>query len=347
MRKILKGEVSTFTKEIDGRLDCLWSMFDINSFLQEVSLQKSATKRLISWMVKLGVVKADPDAYSISLLKKYLEYTKMAENVLGDNLNTPTKLLPVRSSDVLNLDIKRMVYSVHVYMKELMLDPQVAEDALQTSFRVLSLLELVEPKLPYTQGFDRYFFIFYILGRQCTAECNLPMELAEALAYFMMRPMLQLSNFLDIINQKDRIQSWFDILDEKTSVLPNIHQALEQAHINGTTITMRWFLLLFANEHPIQDTLLIWDQVLARKDPQPYVGQLYLAHLQQIPNCGPRDIAFRIAGFRDWDVIELIHTSNTYNDVFRPDHTPMATNFFLLLSVLIIISTFLSMFVDY
>lgn len=74
---------------------------------------------------------------------------------------------------------------------------------------------------------------------------------------------------------------------------------------------MKWQALTFADDHPIKDTLLMWDQVIYhRKIYNDYIERLCLAHVVQVT---PKDefVIDQMQHYKNYDVIKIIEYSTS------------------------------------
>jgi hypothetical protein len=73
---------------------------------------------------------------------------------------------------------------------------------------------------------------------------------------------------------------------------------------------LRWVIVLFADEHNLQDTWLLWDAIVAhRANASAFIRQLSVAHLLQVPLGKYEQVIEDIQNNREWNVPELIRVA--------------------------------------
>ena len=74
----------------------------------------------------------------------------------------------------------------------------------------------------------------------------------------------------------------------------------------------KWEIVLYADNHPIDDTFRLWDQIFARLECyQDVITALTIAHICQVeipPDC--TNVPECVTHFDKWDVTALIQTAN-------------------------------------
>jgi hypothetical protein len=174
--------------------------------------------------------------------------------------------------------------------------------------RVLAAIDLANRYLVYTQGYDRYVLILYLLTLQFTTQWQLPPEVAESLTFHLTNKVLLLANLPVFLDCSKSTEKKFQLLDNAVHKrLPVLSKALKSYGHTSLHYALRWRLLLFSEEHPVREVFVLWDAIFAAKDSvDAFFEDLMVAHLRQIKIGGDRGLVERIQKHRDWDCEELL-----------------------------------------
>jgi hypothetical protein len=186
---------------------------------------------------------------------------------------------------------------------------QSADSAGLMAARVLSAMTVEFRDFSYTQGHDRYVFVTLLLGLYFCEKSGLPVDFAEAVCFQLTHKFVKLTRISSFLADPAEIREHFERMDDDLMMhAPAWMLQLRSYHHSSVHFALRWELLLFADEYPIDRLLLLWDQVLARI--HEYSGFMYalcIAHVKQVPLPTERQLPIEILQtYRDWDVYRAI-----------------------------------------
>jgi hypothetical protein len=160
--------------------------------------------------------------------------------------------------------------------------------------RVLYTLGVLYRTMRYVQGFNELlapiYFVLTFSGGFVETEDDV-----EAIAFHCLHALLTQTRLHELFTTQDgssillhRLRQ-FDRLLERH--LPNVHHIVRGLGIHPLCYCFRWFSLLFAQEHAIEDVVVLWTDLFARIDDIVegvfYVG---LGHIKQMENrLDPKD----------------------------------------------------------
>lgn len=333
MEIITKGQVETYCKSIMGQCEGMNTMADINDFLQEPSLQKSGAKRIYAWLAKFRLISSNTSAGAIEILKLHREY-QLRFKELNISPEEPLETLPRKVSDVIVADVNRSgaVFSEHLQDGGVVSFP---EDGFYIqAYRVFTLTHLQGDEFTYTQGFDRFFLILFVLGLQFCDECDLPYGFAESLTYALLKKFLTVAKISELISGK--LPPRFGLIDKELAKrFPEFEAFLKDNFMDSFNFTLRWFIVIFADLHTFSEILLIWDSVLLHlRHTDDYIDGLCLAHIDQMQE---RQMEISLQVKCDWDTVELVKLADKYMPRFVQKHELDLRNASLVLSLMIIL----------
>jgi hypothetical protein len=255
-------------------------------------------------MVAFQYVSPSHTSWATELFDLYNRY----QSIRG-SLSDPSQLTTERESSTISSDVFRGMPWFSDHASGLNLTSFLTADAEARVVRILTLLSLTFSELNYTQSYDRYVFINFLLCLTFCAETSLPPAFAEAMCFHLSRRWLKLVQVSNFLEDAAATELHFGELDNKLMLFaPGIMTPLRQTGHSSIHFAFRWELLLFADEHSIKPLLLIWDQILVHQmNFKQYLEALCLAHVRQIPPLLPNENpAEKLQTFRSWDVRRIL-----------------------------------------
>lgn len=288
---------------------------DVDIFLQKLDVNKPHEIRFISWLVSLDIIKLGKISLSQQIRDLVSEYESLIAEYFESNPENPLKCLSKKEGHIIKIDIKRSITWMQKLVEDLKLETDLYKDGKFHSHRILATLTRKDDFYEYLQGFDRYVLISYILAIEFTSKLKLPSSVAEALAYHVAHDLIRLVDISKFTKDSDWAAAHFQKLDEKIKIVsPTNWVLLEKMGVGSIHFAMKWQALTFADDHPVNDTLLIWDYVIYhRKRYMDYIERLCLAHVVQVK---PKDefVIDQLQHFKNYDVVQIINYAEMRNE---------------------------------
>jgi hypothetical protein len=297
-------DVSAAVLKLSG---AIFSVDDAYSFLSSPHAAKSNAMRLICWYISLGLISAQQSRWASSLFQYHRQYLDLVSQ-LRDSADPVSSLPSERDARLISSDVSRGMQWFQRHAVDLGLSPFHTRDAELRVGRILRLLSLTYG-INYTQSYDRYAFITYLLTLDFCGQTSLPARFGEALCFFITHRLLKSANVSHILRNSRSVEEHFRGLDGILMArVPEFMGQLKAEGQGSIHFALRWQLLLFADEHAIRPLLLIWDHFLIHLDNfNGYLDAMCLAHLTQIPLPAPDQIPIEaLQRFRDWDALAII-----------------------------------------
>jgi hypothetical protein len=217
--------------------------------------------------------------------------------------------LGARERSLIEMDLQRGLHMAARHGGLLGLaDDHLADVELRCA-RILTLLSLSSRKFSYTQGFDRFANVTYLLALNFAVKLNLPRDLAEAFSFHLCEEILVMSSAFTML---DNTADAFTRLDRSIkNKFPGLWASLKRAGHTSLHFAFRWKMLMFADEHDLFSVLLIWDQLIAHRHQYTrYMESFCIAHVSQVPLKDDMFIVAEIQSFKNWDIVEIIEHAN-------------------------------------
>ena len=307
---------------------------DAQRFLNNAELKKDNIDRLCAWLLVLKVV---PEVTPKALAKLCQEYDQLKEKLL-ENQEKPLEGLPSRERSVIKADIARSTHWFKSIVEELGLPEKATSDGVLHAYRILATLSLNDKYYEYTQGYDRYLYVGYTLGLVLVQKTKLTHEFAEAMSFHLCLKMIKLASVADILDNMKKPQVLFDSLDLLVKkYVPQSAKLLAEMGHGSFHYAMKWRILFFADEHNLEDILLLWDMLFLRNpEVDEYWKYLALGHVRQVEPDSNSFMVERLQKYKDWDTIELVNFANkTY--FVRKNRRGMMIVFAMLLLVVAVL----------
>jgi hypothetical protein len=144
----------------------------------------------------------------------------------------------------------------------------------------------------YCQGFNELASVLYlaIVGGFWTGECyrsyiadTAPLDQAEALTYWCFQKLMAKCDLLRLYGDDTAFLDAYlcDFQRLLSKSLPGVADVLAEWGITPLFYAIRWFTLMFAQEHQVLTLLWIWDEILMHADDLlAYLKHMALAHLE-------------------------------------------------------------------
>lgn len=288
---------------------------DVVNFLHEFSHQKSNSTRFLSYLVIFKVLPVN-DFRSLQALHQ--SFQSLLQTHFTKSLSRPLENLPESSAFVIEADINRGDALIKNVSQDLNLPPLFSENIKESSYKILSLLDLTN--FQYLQGFDRYFYLIFALAFIFTQENNFPYSLSESLTYHLLLKILSLANLTYFTQNTDKCIERFFKIDQKLKLLnPQMYQALRSGGFSSFHFALKWELIFYSEEHLPSQLFSLWDRLfLHQRDFDSYKQDIDLAHILQIPIEGI--LIETIQRFKNYDVAQILLKADEIHESFVQQH---------------------------
>lgn len=291
----------------------IFNYMDARKFLLVDKANKNPVDRLISYLICLKIIYQSREKWVPSLLKVAETYYEHVKFYFEKDSDDPLSIVPTKSEVTMKNDFPRTVNWYNAVAPALGVDLKKINDAEFRISRMFAILAREHPEIVYTQGYDRYGFIYYAMCLLLCQKGNLPVEFGEAIAYNLLCNTLSLIPMSRLLDNQPELVKHFTHLD---NVLLNYdREKYDRLSKNGASLLLfgvRFELLLFADEHDLDDTFRIWDQIFGRLENYDHmISAFTIAHIHQIqfsPECV--NVLEEILHFEKWNMDQLIIDAN-------------------------------------
>lgn len=213
--------------------------------------------------------------------------------------------------------------------------PEIVDNGHETLFqyfghirrieRALYIYAIVNPGYSYTQGFNELLIPFYYILLKSNFF-NGDLDQVEAFSFQCLQVLLANTKISELYTTQDKTIilhtfSNFEILQKKH--IPKIYSILKSLEINPVLYAMRWFTIIFAQEHDLPVLLPIWDSLFANFDDfmnfELYLG---LGHLKSIESQINDDYQITMDAIQgmpeNTDIKPILYYANEF---YKKDHT--------------------------
>ena len=286
---------------------------DARSFLLTDKEGKGITNRFISYLICLKIIPPMRQRWALGLIKAIDIYYDHAQRYFDSDDSDPLDIVPLKQEQVMRSDFPRTMSWFNSFAKDLEIDLKKFNDAEKRLSRIFAVMSKEHPDLPYTQGYDRYALAMLALGAVFCNNNSQSYDIAEALAYHLTTNILSILPMAKLLDKQSELAAHFDKLD-KIFMNYDREQFLRVKRGGGSLILfgVKWEIVLFADNHSIDDTFRLWDQIFGRLECyQDVITAITIAHICQVqipPNC--QNVLECVAHFDKWDVSALIKTAN-------------------------------------
>ena len=286
---------------------------DARKFLLTDNEGKSITNRFISYLICLKIIPPMRQKWALGITKAISLYYDHAEKLFPSRESDPLEIVPVNQEQVMRNDFPRTYHWFEKSAKEVKLDLSKFKDVETRVARIFAVLSRNHKEFPYTQGYDRYAFAFLGLAASWCNNSDLPYDVAEALAYHLTANVISLLPMARLLDKQDQLAAHFDKLDK---IFMNYDRPQFQRVRNGggslILFGVKWELVLYADDHSLDETFRLWDQVFGRLEAyEDVITALTIAHVCQVqipPDAA--NVIEAVTHFNKWNVEELIKTAD-------------------------------------
>jgi hypothetical protein len=266
----------------------------VSAFLSSRDLHKPNDHRLFAWLVELDLIPLSSDTWARALSSRCSVYRALER--------VPP---PEEEARVIRADTSRSVLWFAEMARDFLV-PAAKADAEGMANRIL-----IAMKRNYVQGYDRYVFVCLYLALEFCAREGLPLEVGEAIAFDLSREFISLSGITRFLENPGETQAHFGRMDaDLKKYAPGWMAMLNCSGQGSIHFALRWELLLFADEYPVRELLLIWDNALRwRERYADFLYALCIAHVKCAalpkPECHEIPIVV-IQTYKGWDVPQVL-----------------------------------------
>ena len=160
--------------------------------------------------------------------------------------------------------------------------------------RILYIFAMLNPSLSYMQGFNELAIPFYYVMLQPNREKNAEisseiLDEVEALTFYCFQKLMTDTSLPELYTTQDQSSIIMHQLNKFVNLmhthLPETAEAIEALQIHPIFYCLRWFTLLFAQEHDLPSLLVIWDSLFAHFSTFiDYIFYVGLGHLKMVEN---------------------------------------------------------------
>ena len=287
----------------------IFEYIDARKFLLVDCEEKEVSNRIISYLICLRIIPHSRPKWSFSLSKAFHIYFEHVSHYLSNSPEDPLSTVPIRYENVMRNDFSRTINWFFQIAASYQVDLTKFSNSLFRISRIYTILLHEHPEISYSQGYDRYGCIFLALLSRFCQTCNINIDFAEALTYHLVSAILSILPMVSLLDHQERLISHFQDLD-KILMNYNLNQynLLERKGVSIILFGVKWELLLFADEHPLEDILRLWDQIFGRlEDYQNVIMAMTISHINQvyIPN-NDNKVLETVSHFSNWNVSNII-----------------------------------------
>ena len=257
---------------------------DTKGFLLDTTESKNPSSRLLAWLRAFDLLPESPNSWFTNLHDKCVEYRDKIESTFGDHPDNPLEGLPANYMRSLTNDMKRIVSWLVKIAGDVGLSGDVLENATMRLSRIYSLIVRDENGIKYVQGLDRFGCVCLLCCTMHTHATSLPLDFAEAMAFYLTRAMLLRIPFMKLFKSQPAIVEHFARIDKVVKVwAPRQYRAMVAGNSGSKFFGSRWEMMWFADEHKGQELILLWDQIFGRMESiGRFVPSLTVSHVMQI-----------------------------------------------------------------
>ena len=152
--------------------------------------------------------------------------------------------------------------------------------------RILYIFSMFNKQTSYMQGFNELIMPFYFVVTKSIDLLKGDYDIAETLVFNLFVWLMTNRDFADIYETENAsaIMTYLSSYEELMKKhIPNAYNVISTLKLHPYMYSLRWFSLLFAQEHELPFLLGIWDVILAKYDIlSTYVKYLALGHVKAI-----------------------------------------------------------------
>lgn len=194
--------------------------------------------------------------------------------------------------------------------------------------RVLYVFASLNTGIGYMQGFNELIFPFYYVVMKGISLFNNDIDMAECMCFNMLQWLLTNTRIYDFYTTQDHsiiMHHLQDFVALTKKHVPLVSRAVQSLGIHPLLYCLRWFTLLFTQEHELPYLLGIWDSLFAHsKELMDYAMYVALGHLKQIEGkVNSKDYTETIFVLQNMDVRNQIRPLLEFAEkCWEKDHSP-------------------------
>jgi hypothetical protein len=252
-------------------------------YLEMINRKKPQYSRLIPWLLQFELIPTKPSQWPSAFSALATSYASHIAAYCGDS--SRESLEPLVES-IVPRDLSRSVGMCSTIFATLGIDETFFDRPLIRFLRIFVILSKIEPGLKYFQGYDRFAYICAAVSSTFCLRLGLSVEIAEAVCCSVTHFFLTKLAWRDPPTEKAILNSGTIFADVDTALrrfFPATASALDSQHLQPTVYALKWIMVLFAENHPIEDLLLVWDFIVLNVgNAHSYIVGLVIGQLNQI-----------------------------------------------------------------
>jgi len=281
-------------------------------YVKRVNIDKDNVERFLSWLILTDSIPEGKDLWNISFFHIFKDYRNRLNFFSVDSKNVFPPLLKETTRESILCDISRDNSFLMRMVEQFHIPLSMVDDSTIRISRVLMITLSETPQYDYIQGFERFAVIAYVLSLQFVLRINLSLIEAEALASLLLRCLLQFSEPSRFLERNSTTMQYFINLD--SYLYKHNPRFMEMmSPICSENFAAPWIGVLFADIHPPNESLLIWDYVLLNRSNIPlFIKALVSSHIKQIPlEKRGYDLLDVVFSYNQWNVRNIINESES------------------------------------
>ena len=275
-------------------------------YLEKLDFEKPASSRMLSWMVQFKLLPEKAGEWAPKLTSLVKSYNALVEkHCSGYSLDKIKESLPA----IIPRDLGRSKVLFDRIFEGLELDKKFFDDSDLRIHRIFLVIQATAEGFEYLQGFDRFIYIMAAVATAFCAKVGLSSSYCEAFTFHMTKYALtKLAWSKLVFDQTEANDIYFEIMEILRRAYPATAAALNSQQLRPEMFALNWLLLLFAEQHPIDELLLVWDLIFRNiGDYHEYVLALLVAHLNQIQiGLNTTDTMQRLMKTNSFDMTRLV-----------------------------------------
>jgi hypothetical protein len=268
--------------------------------------------RLLCWLLQFDILLSPSGRWPSDLFRLGDEYSRLIASHLDDCAD-PLRNIPAASRRVVHADTTRDVGWFSRHARDLGVDPELQSDVVLRCSRVISALSVSAIEFVYTQGYDRFVFVTYLVGLEFCAWFGIERQFAEAVCFRLSREFINLVQISDLLAKPRVTEANFVTMDgDMMEYAPEVMQRLRKVGQSSIHFALRWEILLFADEYDVRPLLLLWDHaIIHRKEYKKWLHWLCVGHIRQFRSqAGNEALLEKTQRFRDWNIEQAVEFAN-------------------------------------
>lgn len=293
---------------IDGFLNTgcdIYKYDDVRSFMLTDKKGKSISNRVISFCISLRLVFHERSKWVRGFIPRINKYSENLSLYVKDN-SDPLKKAPFDTAEAVLEEVNKCEEWYKRLAQQAGVQELTFNDAKFRVLRILAVMLLNDPHIPYCRGLERITFVFIILLAKFCFEGNVPLDFGEAVTYHLQVAMLSILPG-HIFMKKDDLTKYYIEMDKTLyNYNPTIYEKIK--NIGLIHIGVKWESCLYSMQHNIEDIFRIWEQIWGRwEELECIIKAMTLAHLTyfKIPD-NPDKLLSMVDTYEEWDTTLII-----------------------------------------